>query len=65
MWGSFIGSFGQLLKGGPLGGGGGLFPGARTPQAYRGANYLAQYKIDMDKFRTPTSYQIFPSILRM
>ena len=32
---------------------------------YRGANYLAQYKIDMDKFRTPTSYQIFPSILRM
>ena len=32
---------------------------------YRGANYLAQYKIDMDKFRTPTAYQIFPSILRM
>ena len=32
---------------------------------YRGANYLAQYKIDMDKFRTPTSYEIFPSILRM
>ena len=34
----------------------------QPPPFYRGANYLAQHKIDMDKFRTPTSYQIFPSI---
>ena len=36
-----------------------------SPNDYRGENYFAQYKIDMDKFRTPTSYQMFPSILRM
>ena len=59
------------------GGGGGLWGGGSKVCAlkdlnqvrvqYRGANYLAQYKIDLaqDKFRTPTSYQIFLSILRM
>ena len=43
---------------------------ARHGEAYfceplPGGEYFALYKIDMDKFRTPTSYQIFPSILRM
>ena len=43
----------------------GLYSGALLAERYRGGGDLERDKFDVDKFGSPTWYQIFPSIFRM